>query len=551
MHFYYLEMTRGSEIGKRFPLTDGAVSIGRSSQNNISLPSVEKSVSGHHAIVYKSPERILIQDLQSTNGTYVNDIKINEKELSPGDEIGFGKAGPRLKLIESEKELSAGQKGQAQQSSPMSTRAKTIDDGSRPFFTPSQDTTSNEPLDTVTKVKLEMPLTDASLGRPSRTTEYEQKLVDNAINSSEMKDLMKDGKRMEKILEHGKLGEEQTSMLRTVYNANKAMRTQWMYILGGVVFVSLCVCLFFGIRAFQYKHIIDKAQSLRKDLDEYDKKIAVAKSDPQANETKLKQLIAEMEKRENDFQQVQSRIDENDVGKVYTDPLERSIDQILRRFGESEYHIPREMIERVRFHINEYSSGLHDAVSRYIQRKEKYLPMIQKIFREKNIPVELSYVAMLESGFNPMALSHAGARGLWQFMPETGKRYGLMVTDALDERTLPEKSTYAAAQYFKELISIFGGKSSVMLCMAAYNAGEGRIIGALRKIDDPMHNRDFWYIYRMGFLAEETNEYIPRMLALLIISENPQQFGFTPSATSTTASLSAENDFVEVDFRVK
>ena len=71
-----------------------------------------------------------------------------------------------------------------------------------------------------------------------------------------------------------------------------------------------------------------------------------------------------------------------------------------------------------------------------------------------------------------------------------------------------------------------------MLAMAAYNAGEGRIVGALRKIDNPMRNRDFWYIYRMGYLAEETNEYIPRVIALLIISEHPQQYNFEglPSA---------------------
>jgi membrane-bound lytic murein transglycosylase D len=85
-----------------------------------------------------------------------------------------------------------------------------------------------------------------------------------------------------------------------------------------------------------------------------------------------------------------------------------------------------------------------------------------------------------------------------------------------------------------------------MLCMAAYNAGEGRIMNALRKIDDPMRNRDFWYIYRMGYLAEETNEYIPRVIALMIISENPRQFGFSPAAISDTGTLEAANDFVEI-----
>src|SRR5271157_4238508 len=98
MSYYYLEVTRGAEIGRRYLLPDGAVSIGRSSQNTIAIHSSEKGVSDHHMIIYKSPERIMVQDLQSTNGTYVNEVKITEKEIAAGDELGFGKSGPRLKL---------------------------------------------------------------------------------------------------------------------------------------------------------------------------------------------------------------------------------------------------------------------------------------------------------------------------------------------------------------------------------------------------------------------------------------------------------------------
>ena len=88
--------------------------------------------------------------------------------------------------------------------------------------------------------------------------------------------------------------------------------------------------------------------------------------------------------------------------------------------------------------------------------------------------------------------------------------------------------------------------------MAAYNAGEGRVMGALRKIEDPMRNRDFWYIYRMGYLAEETNEYIPRVIAFIIISEHPQVYGFTDIAPARPSeNLELENDFEDFDYRVK
>ena len=175
--------------------------------------------------------------------------------------------------------------------------------------------------------------------------------------------------------------------------------------------------------------------------------------------------------------------------------------------------------------------------------------MISSILRQKNLPEELGYISMLESGFNTHATSAAGARGLWQFMQPTGRRYGLAIEGNVDERLDPQKATLAAAEYFKDLISIFGGKSSVMLAMAAYNAGEGRVMGALRKIDNPLRNRDFWYIYRMGYLAEETNEYIPRVIALMIISQDPQKYGFTPNAAAANngGDQESETDFIPLD----
>ena len=273
-------------------------------------------------------------------------------------------------------------------------------------------------------------------------------------------------------------------------------------------------------------------------------------ANPDANKQDLERLISELEAKEKSFsslqRSLQNRADEDDIGKFYSDPLERTIDEILMRFGEADYHIPKEMLGRVKYHLGVYTGDMHGTIGRYLQRKEKYFPMILRTFKAKNLPVELAYVSMLESGFNPMALSPVGARGLWQFMPATGKQFGLKLEGDIDERTDPVKATAAAAEYFKDLIGIFGGKSSVMLCMAAYNAGEGRIMNALRKIDDPMRNRDFWYIYRMGYLAEETNEYIPRVIALMIISENPQKYGYTTGSAEDTGALESASDFIDL-----
>ncbi|MBN1602411.1 MAG: transglycosylase SLT domain-containing protein [Chitinispirillaceae bacterium] len=546
MSYYYLEVIRGTQTGKRFLLTDGAISIGRNPQNTIVLDN-EKCVSGHHLIIYKSPERMYLQDLQSTNGSYVNEHQATEIELSPEDQIGFGKTGPRLKVICSSVELPLDNTGfeNAQQ--------KTDEKGtsaSLPLMS-EHASTYEENQNTIFKAKNGLHPSGDGLN-PSKTMEFEQKILNKNICSEEMQDLMNNDERMEKILARGNLGSTQTSMLRTVHKAHKSMRRQWYYVVISILTVSLCVIAFFGIRAIQYKQIISKAKILKEDIEEYDKKIASAKSKPTKDKKELERLIKELEEKQKSLSTIKNQIDVADFGKFYEDPLEQRIDEVLVRFGETDYQIPKEMKERVQHHINIYSGKMKNTITRYFQRKEKYFPFIQKVFREKNIPLDLAYVSMLESGFNPMALSHAGARGLWQFMPHTGRRFGMIVNDKIDERTNPEKATYAAAEYFKELIGMFGGKSAVMLCMAAYNAGEGRIMGALRKIEDPMRNRDFWYIYRMGYLAEETNEYIPRVISLIILSEYPDEYGFGSSATKAAEQqLEEASDFIEVDYKVE
>ena len=331
--------------------------------------------------------------------------------------------------------------------------------------------------------------------------------------------------------------------------ATRKSQRQWVVVLSAVVGISLVTIAYFAVRAYQYRALLNHAQSIESELDDVEKKISDAKSRPDASKNELRRLVMELEEKNAKLAAMKTKIDTDDFGEFYSDPLEKTIDGILRRFGETDYHIPEEMVERVRFHIDVYSGRMKPTIARYLIRKEKYFPMIHRIFREKNMPVELCYISMLESGFNPNALSHAGARGLWQFMKPTGQKFGLRIDDQTDERLDPEKATHAAAEYFKDLIGIFGGKSSVMLAMAAYNAGEGRIMGALRKIDNPMRNRDFWYIYRMGYLAEETNEYIPRMIAMMIISERPADYGFDakPAATASAADLEQETDFLDFD----
>lgn len=152
------------------------------------------------------------------------------------------------------------------------------------------------------------------------------------------------------------------------------------------------------------------------------------------------------------------------------------------------------------------------------KRAGRYRPMIERIFREEGVPQDLIYVAQAESGFEPRALSHAGARGMWQFMPVGAHDYGLQRNEWVDEREDPEKSTRAAARDLKDLYREFG---DWYLALAAYNSGDGTIGRAVARTG----YADFWELYRLGVLPRETRNYIPIIVATALIAKNPQQYG--------------------------
>ncbi len=358
------------------------------------------------------------------------------------------------------------------------------------------------------------------------TSELKRKILHDELSTHDVQELMESGKRLDKILKSGDLNQSHKDVLSTI-RAKKLSRNPKLWkLLIPICLFFFCIALYFAFTSYKYKRIFLQARQLKSELNFVEHKIYNLKENPSGNKQVLDTLIRELESRQQDFLSIKEKLEEDDLTQMYSSSLEMEIDGILKRFGETNYHIPEEMMTQVEYYIKTFSSSMKTTTSLYFERKEKFFPMIERIFKEKNVPTELFYVSMLESGFDVNALSSAGAKGLWQLMPKTAIKYGLTVNDSVDERTDPVKSTYAAADYFKDLIAIFGSRSSVMLCMAAYNAGEGRIIKALQKIEDPVRNRDFWYLYRMGWLSKETNEYIPKILAFMIVSENPQKYGF-------------------------
>jgi membrane-bound lytic murein transglycosylase D len=175
----------------------------------------------------------------------------------------------------------------------------------------------------------------------------------------------------------------------------------------------------------------------------------------------------------------------------------------------------------VRFFLDRFQTGYRrEVVEGWLARSGRYLPMILEVFREKGLPDDLVFTAMIESGFNPMAVSHAGAKGLWQFMAPTARLYGLRVDGWLDERLDPEKSTVAAANYLRDLYAQFG---SWDLAQAAYNAGDAKVQQAI----DRTGSRDFWTLHRSPLLLDETKNFVPAIHAATLIGRAPERYGFS------------------------
>jgi len=167
----------------------------------------------------------------------------------------------------------------------------------------------------------------------------------------------------------------------------------------------------------------------------------------------------------------------------------------------------------------------------WLDRKPTYEPMISAKLTERDMPQDLIYLAMIESGFNPKAKSPAAAGGLWQFISETGKRYGLTVTKRVDERNQPAKATDAALSYLSDLHDRFG---SWYLAAAAYNTGENRVGRIMRQVTGSEKGTDADYYRISTLLPKETQNYVPMMIAAARISKDPVRYGFPVDDISMT-----------------
>jgi membrane-bound lytic murein transglycosylase D len=180
--------------------------------------------------------------------------------------------------------------------------------------------------------------------------------------------------------------------------------------------------------------------------------------------------------------------------------------------------LPLMMNDQVAGFINYFSNRGRGVLERGLSRSGMYEDMIRTTLKDVGVPQDLIYLAQAESGFHPLAVSRAGARGMWQFMGSRARGYGLQHSWWVDDRQDPEKATRAAAHHLKDLYNQFG---DWYLAMAAYNSGPGTVQAAVKRTG----YADFWELYRRNVLPRETRNYVPIIVAVTIMAKNPAQYG--------------------------
>ncbi|MFO7760703.1 MAG: LysM peptidoglycan-binding domain-containing protein [Thermodesulfobacteriota bacterium] len=183
------------------------------------------------------------------------------------------------------------------------------------------------------------------------------------------------------------------------------------------------------------------------------------------------------------------------------------------------YSFPVTINHQVKKYISLFQQDWKPTFKKWLERSSRYLPLIEEKLDQSDLPLDLAYLPLIESGYSLTAYSRSHAAGLWQFIESTARHYGLQINSYIDERRNPLKSTDAAIRYLSDLYEEFG---DWQLAVAAYNTGRYKIIKGIRRYN----SKDFWELAEKNYLYNETKEYVPKLIAAIVIAKNPEKYGF-------------------------
>lgn len=478
----------GSRAGQVDQSPKAVVRIGRAADCDIRFDgTVDRTVSSHHAeIRFDAQGGYVLVDTNSSNGTLVNGQRVMQQPLRQGDVVFVGgQSGPQLRFEVAEDLLSA------------------------PAKTPT---------------------------RP-----------DDEVQDAAAKAVMKLRQRRQ-TTGGAASGHTMAIMLDEIESLVETKKSQWKkWAIAGSGLATVIIAVLVGVVLYQSAQLNAKVDE-KKDADEQIRKLEAEIQLMGPDDPNLPGKVETLALLTGKAQALTNDLASTDKGKEAMaragvsggDFVDQEIHRILREFEAETYAVPRNFRDRVAYYLDDWERT--GSYKRIWNRRKQYWPMIARAFADEGVPEVMAYVAWQESQFDPEICSWVGARGMWQFMPATGKRYGLNISAdcsrarppqgamhcpcrGVDERADPRLASRAAARYLGDLLAEFGTES-FMLALASYNKGEGGMRKILRdKKLRRRHERDFWNLYYLKLLPEETLEYVPRIIAAAIVGRNPEKYG--------------------------
>jgi soluble lytic murein transglycosylase-like protein len=438
--------------------------IGRAAENDIVLLGPDAIVvSARHAELRQEDGRWRIRDLGSTNGTFVNRERVTETALDPPCTIQLGKGGPEL------------------------------------AFTTSEIAAPPAELDRT--IAAPATLDAAPLG-----TEQDR-LLRGAIVRARL------ARRAGLLNQTGAIMRE--AMATAIQRSSRRLRNA----IALLIFLLAAVTGYAGLRIYR----------LNRSKAEIDSRIAAIEQKlaaPAQSQDQADQLAAELDRYQNLGRELQKNMFYRLRTREREDFLDHEIRSLLVEFGAEVYSIPPGFRDAVNRYLEQYRGPDRPNMQRALTDARPAMQRVRATLAENNLPPDFAYMILVESALDPAQRSSAGCAGLWQFTPSTARAFGLRVNGQTDERMTVEKSTLAACKYIRDLILDFGSGSSVVLALAAYNLGPSKVKQAIHHVSDPIKQRSFWYLYRVRALPDETREYVPKVIAAMIIGRHPERYGF-------------------------
>ncbi len=491
-----LEFLSGSLKGEVKKFDGKLVRIGRDPQGEVVLDyQKDPAVSFNHAVIETQNSRYELRDLGSTNGTLVNGKKITQQVLVDGDLIAFGLAGPQAKVrLETASDTSG------------ATKILFLDRPKLRFEIvrgPGQGR------------KFEFELQANPLIKLGREKNNDISFYDppTPVVSRYHAELSKAGE--------GIVLEDLGSTNGTFVNGKK---------ISGKTAVKTSDRILLGANGPELLLTVELPKSFSPAPAAAPKKIGwLIASAAGVGLTVLAGvlfLFVSSDKPETStIRSTTEGAEELASGQDEFAYVEKKVKELAAILGEDSSKVKPSFVSVVMEQVNHLRKQKH-STEIILGRANNYLPGAKREFKKRKFPPELAYLAFIESGYNPLARSGAGAVGLWQFMIPTARQFGLKVEPGrrIDERTDPYKSTEAAVKYVDFL---FREKHSMFNAIASYNSGQGSVARAYRKVEDPMTHFDYFYLSQKGLIPAETRDYVPRFLAAAIISSDPARFGFS------------------------